>query len=196
MRTQTVVSASALWGLTLFLAQSACDPHDALKDACRDHNDCTGGRLCASVAGAAPACVSPSATDGSVDGIVLLPPVHCGEVWTPGTLTGPDDIPPLLVGKWQRCGGGEPVDLPSPFEFAADGTWYRLATQGDGSTVRLNGFGQAGTWQVDSTSQAGTAGRIMVYFNDAPGSYLSAQVSFMFSPRVMQLDPALYSLLP
>jgi hypothetical protein len=121
------------------------------------------------------------------------PSVHCGEVWQPTTLTAPSDITPLLVGKWGRCGGGEPASLAAPFEFADDGKWYQLGLQSDGSTVRLEGFGQAGTWEVDAAWQVDTAGRIFVYFNNAPGSSLWSSVSFNLDPRVMQLDPALYA---
>ena len=185
-----------LCGFVLFLAQSACDPRE-LKVACRDHNDCTEGRVCASIAGAAPTCTSPPPPDASVDtGVDLLPPVQCGDVWNPVTLSASTEIPALLVGKWRRCGGGEPASMPSPFEFADDGKWYQLQAQSDGSTVRLTGWGQMGTWEIDSASQVGTTGRIFVYWNNAPGSSLWATVSFTLDPRVMQLDPALYTPLP
>ena len=196
MTTKPISPALFLYGFALFLAQSACDPRE-LKVACRDHNDCTDGRVCGSVAGGAPTCMTPPTSDAAVDtGVDLLPPVQCGDVWDPVTLTAPSDIPPLLIGRWRRCGGGEPASMPSPFEIADDGKWYQLATQPDGSTARLTGFGQAGTWEIDSTWQVNTAGRIFIYFNNSPGSSLWSSVSFTLQPRVMQLDPALYSPLP
>jgi hypothetical protein len=174
--------------LALFLAQSACEPR-VLKQACRDHSDCTDGRLCASVGGGPPTCVTLVA-DASVDGVDLLPPVNCDQIWQPTTVGDAAEIPPLLAGKWRKCGGGEPVNLTSPFEFTDDGKWYQLAPQSDGSTVRLNGWGQAGTWEVTSLDQ------LRLIINNAPGSSLTSNLLFMLEPRVMQFGPGLYSPLP
>jgi hypothetical protein len=190
---QICSSALTLCGLALFFAQSACEPR-ALKEACRDHDDCTDGRLCASVAGGPATCVTLVSSDASVDGVELFPPVNCGEVWAPTPLNDPSEVAPLLVGKWRKCGGGLPDSLPSPFEFADDGTWYMLSTQPDGSTVRLRGWGQAGTWEVDPTYEVGASAGIAVYYNNLTGGSSSwVSLMFMTNPRVMQFDTGLYS---
>jgi len=195
MKTVNISCALALCGLALFIAQSACEP-GTLKQACRDHGDCTDGRLCASVAGGPATCVTLVSSDASVDGVELFPPVNCGEVWAPAPLNDASEISPLLVGKWRKCGGGLPDSLPSPFEFADDGTFYTLAVQPDGSTVRLLGWGQAGTWEIDPTWEIGDTARIFVYHNSSSGSSLWVSLMFMTTPRVMQFDTGLYSPLP
>jgi hypothetical protein len=194
MKHATAASARALCGLALLFAQSACEPR-SLKEACRDHTDCTDGRLCASIAGGPPTCVT-LVSDASVDGVDLFPPVICGEVWEPTPFNDASEVTPLLTGKWRHCGGGPADNLPTPFEFADDGTWYSLLVQPDGSTVRLTGWGQAGTWEIDSTWAVGETARIFVYWNNTPGSSLWASLMFMTSPLVMQFNGALYSRLP
>jgi hypothetical protein len=86
--------------------------------------------------------------------------------------------------------------MPSPFEFADDGTWFMLAPQPDGSTVRRRGWGEAGTWEIDTTWEIGETARIFVYYNNAPGSAGWSDLRFMTNPRIMQVDVGLYSPLP
>ncbi len=100
--------------------------------------------------------------------------------WNPVILTDVAEVQPLLVGRWQECGGGGAVNLQSPFEFTADGRWRVIA----------GGPWGAGTYEIN------TPDTLTIFYDDDPGNSLQSRVSFEDNPRLMLYGPSFYSPVP
>jgi hypothetical protein len=132
-----------------------------------------------------PGADGASSTNSSIPLIT-----SCNDLpWNPVEIASVADVPSRLAGQWMKCGGAEPVNLPSPFEMTADGHWYQLVRDPFGSLKRLTGFGQAGTYTVPRPDS------LVISFNNAPpGSTLESNIAFMDEPHLMQWGPGLYSI--
>jgi len=195
-----------LLGLGLLLLVGACEPGSPLKPACRDDQDCNGGRVCVDGTCAAPsgaagaggnaggaagnvgggggdAGTSVGGAGGTLDGdagVRTPAPANCDDSnWDPLTLTSTDQVRALVVGRWVKCGGGEPVNLESPFELADDGNWYSLVRQSDGTLARSTAFGKHGVYEIKSPTRL-VAGA-------------ESNVAFSLDPFIMNFGPALYT---
>jgi len=182
--------------LGLLVLAVACQPDNPIKVSCRDSMDCLDGRTCSyGICGAPP--VAPGETP-ALDGGHPRAPADCnGSNWQPVTLTSTADAVALLVGRWIRCGGGNPPSLPDPTEFTAEGRWYVLDHQSDGAYTRSMTYGKWGHYRVTGPDAVDLYDAATDPDADAGGfpSELS-QIHFSLDPFIMQFDPALYTPLP
>jgi hypothetical protein len=99
----------------------------------------------------------------------------------PATLTSQVDA--LIVGKWLHCSGRDMLRTGEVgIEVLADHTYFALASDGSGGTVRKTGFGSQGTWSTDQT----TATTVTFQWNTTTGFDLG-HPSFEDHPRKMAM---------
>jgi hypothetical protein len=189
----TAEGAAAL----LALLAVGCQPDNPIKIACRDSMDCLGGRSCTNGLCASP----PSDMTGDAalppdDGRRVIAPANCNaSSWQPITLASTEQAAALLVGRWIRCGGGDPPSLIVPTEFTADGHWYSLDHQTDGSYTRSMAYQKWGLYRV----KAPDAVTLYDAAEDPDADTFAfglARIHFSLDPFIMQFDPALYTLIP
>jgi len=111
--------------------------------------------------------------------------VACGNPTTPIALTSVTQVQDLLVGPWNRCGGGSAIGNPdgeAGLEFTSDGSFRRLVRSADGTVVPGSGIEDHGTWTVIDTTGMNGQGSYQVNLTvDGSGTYITLPV-FLASP--------------
>jgi hypothetical protein len=184
---------------------SAC-LKESLKEECTSDSDCLPGHSCELQSCRAPE-VLPDGGAGTpgVDALSgdQAPAAACNDDGTVVPFESVDQAMPLVVGRWTRCGGGEPSGFKGrSIELAADGQWFDLRASG-ADFVRQTGLGKAGTYRIRLSQGQGPAGGppppptfvIEFFYNNTGSSYLT-NIALTTDPRVMQLGPDLMSPLP
>jgi hypothetical protein len=102
-----------------------------------------------------------------------------------GTVVKPVDLETFLsylVGRWFNCGGAYVLGKSHDgIEFAADGSWYFLFSDGSGGFARGAGFDGGGTWQVLADNH------FQLNMDLAGGGGNAFSVAFQVDPSAMRM---------
>jgi hypothetical protein len=96
------------------------------------------------------------------------------------------DLSRQLVGRWLWCGETSLDPNAVGIEFAADGRFYLLRDQGDGTCVRSIGFERAGSWSTDDISEQNTPGTYQVVMRWDGGGSGGIIPAFSGQPRKLR----------
>lgn len=101
--------------------------------------------------------VAPPATAGADDAPI---PAVCAEPSTPDPIETVAEAASLLEATWIRCDGDRPWFAGAAgdhlgLEFTADGAFFRVYQDTDGSLIRAEGMLQEGRWEIQGVHESG-----------------------------------------
>lgn len=113
---------------------------------------------------------------------------HCNEKGETLELSSIEALERHLIGRWTFCGGTPPAHLAHDgIEFAADGRWYFLQSDGSGALTRRRGFDASGRWHPGAFAM--TPPTLQPTIDVHIGQQVRAtSVAFQGQPSAMRMD--------